>query len=156
MVVVITTPSTSKRRVLLRVFFFRLLSSISSLVRAGRRWGSIGTGFTSPLPSTLSRRITSPSSSFSLSLFRLLRLPVVLELQQFNENPLNVNGILLTIMIDKSNSAIGLTLSMKQTFQVTFCGLFYSYSGQINYYYYYDHYFMAMLVLKKKKNRYNS
>lgn len=93
MVVVTTTPSTSKRRVRLRVFFFRLLNSISSLVRGVRRAGncsdsngSISELTVVPLLTVLKlrpeagllRSTTSLSStSMTESLLRLLRLPVV-------------------------------------------------------------------------------
>ena len=90
-----TTPSTSKRRVRLRVFFFRLLSSISSLVRGVRRAGTDSRSAEEstsdavtvvPLLTVLrlrpetgfERKMTSLSStSMTESLFRLLRLPVV-------------------------------------------------------------------------------
>lgn len=93
-VVVTTTPSTSKRRVRFRVFFLRLLNSISSLVRGARR---TGVGSSSDVVSAselivvplltvvklrpeagLERSTTSLSStSITESLLRLLRLPVV-------------------------------------------------------------------------------
>ena len=89
-----TTPSTSKRRVRLRVFFFRLLSSISSLVGGVRRAGTDSRSAEEstsdavtvvPLLTVLRLRpetgfgckMTSFSStSMTESLFRLLRLLV--------------------------------------------------------------------------------